>query len=240
MNIINNVNFAGYFSSLKLRDLFRAGLPCPALHPDGMRPLLCLLALLPACIHTYTTHYDYQGTGPAPQVGGAAFRAEFIPKATESGVALSAMVVGGALVSEVGPYQVRLHAFGQPGDQQWFEIKSLRLTGADHFDAPMQPRGFLGRPEFKPTKAATTTRATLLLGPYIKLDDRTHREITLEAEVAVMRRSGLTHSTLRLPLKLTKTRRHESTNVIAEIAHDMRHRDTPDIPAGLPPPPEAP
>lgn len=206
-----------------------------------MRPLLCSLALLlPACVHTYTTHYHYQGTGPAPQVGSAAFRAEFIPKTTESGVALSAMIVGGALVSEVGPYQVRLHAFGQPGDQQWFEVKSLRLTGADNFNAPMEPRGFQGRATFGPTKTATTTRATLLLGPYIKLDDRKQREITLEAEVALMRRSGLTRSTLRLPLKLTKTKRHESTNVIAEIAHDMRHRDTPDIPAALPPPPEMP
>lgn len=207
-----------------------------------MRPLLCLLALLllPSCVHTYTTHYDYQATGPAPQVGGAAFRAEFIPKGTESGVALSAMVVGGALISEVGPYQVRLHAFGQPGDQQWFEVKSLRLTSTEGFDAAMQPRGFMGRPTFAPTQTATTTRATLLLGPYIKLDDRKQRQITLEADIALMRRSGLTRGTLRLPLKLTKTKRHESTNVIAEIAHDIRHRDTPDIPAGLPPPPETP
>ena len=45
---------------------------------------------------------------------------------------------------------------------------------------------------------------------------------------------------LRIPLGLTKTKRRESTNVIAEIAHDIRDRDKPVIPAGLPPPPESP
>ncbi len=207
-----------------------------------MRPLLSLLALLwlPSCVHVFTTRVEYKATAPAPSVGGAAFRAEFMPKATESGIALSAMIVGGALVSEVGPYQMRMHAFGQPGDQQWFEIKSMRLSGADHFAAPMEARGFAGRAEFKPTKTAGTTRASLLLGPYIKLDAKKQRDIVLDAEVVVMRRTGLTRSTLRIPLALTKTKRRESTNVIAEIAHDIRDRDKPTIPAGLPPPPESP
>ena len=208
-----------------------------------MRALLlsCFgLLLLPSCVHVFTTHYDYQAKAPATQVAGAAFRAEFIPKGTESGIALSAMVVGGAIVSEVGPYQVRLHAFGQPGDQQWFEIKSLRLTGADNFNAPMEARGFVGRAEFKPTQTAGTTRASLLLGPYIKLDAKKQRDIVLEAEVVIMRRSGLSRSTLSIPLSLTKTKRRDSTNVVAEIMHDIRDRDKPTIPAGLPPPPEKP
>lgn len=207
-----------------------------------MRPLLSLLALvwLPSCVHVFTTHYDYQSTAPAPTAAGSAFRVEFIPKATESGIAVSAMVVGGALVSEVGPYQMRLHAFGQPGDQQWFEIKSLRLSGADHFEAPMQPRGFQGRAEFKPTQTPGTTRASLLLGPYISLDAKKQHDIVLDAEVVVKRRSGPTRSTLHIPLALTKTKRRESTNVIAEIAHDIRDRDKPMIPDALPPPPEKP
>ncbi|WP_395746211.1 hypothetical protein [Prosthecobacter sp.] len=207
-----------------------------------MRPLLSLLALLclPSCVHTFTTHYDYQATAPAPSVGGAAFRAEFIPKGTESGFALSAMVVGGALVSEVGPYQMRLHAFGQPDDQEWFEIKSLRLSGANQVAAPMEARGFTGRAEFKPTQTPGRTRASLLLGPHITLDAKKQRHIVLEAEVSVMRRSGPARGTVRIPLALTKTRRRESTNVIAEIARDIRNRDKPVIPAGLPPAPEAP
>ncbi len=198
------------------------------------------LLLLPSCVHVFTTHYDYQAKAPAPQVAGAAFRAEFIPKGTEAGIALSAMVVGGAIVSEVGPYQVRLHAFGQPGDQQWFELKSLRLTGTDTFNAPMEARGFAGRAEFKPTHTASTTRASLLLGPYIKLDAKKQRDIVLEAEVVIMRRSGPTRSPLRLPLTLTKTKRRDSTNVVTEIMHDIRDRDKPTIPNGLPPPPEKP
>ena len=198
------------------------------------------LLLLPSCVHVFTTHYDYQAKAPAPQVAGAAFRAEFIPKGTEAGIALSAMVVGGAIVSEVGPYQVRLHAFGQPGDQQWFEIKSLRLTGTDNFNAPMEARGFAGRAAFKPTQTASITRASLLLGPYIKLDAKKQRNIVLEAEVVVMRRSGLARGTLRLPLSLTKTKRRDSTNLVTEIMHDIRDRDKPKIPDGLPPPPERP
>jgi hypothetical protein len=207
-----------------------------------MRPHLAWLAplFLSSCVHVFTTRMEYKATEPAPKVGNAAFRAEFIPKGTESGIALSAMVVGGALVAEVGPYQMRLHAFGQPGDQRWFEIKSLRLTGKDHLEAPMEPRGFVGRAEFKPTKTAGTTRASLLLGPYIKLDDQKHREITLVAEVLVMRRGGPTRGMVTIPLKLGKTRRRESTNVVSEIARDIRDRDEPIIPDALPPPPESP
>lgn len=217
----------------------------PATHPcilPAMRPLLSLLALLwlPSCVHVFTTHYDYQSTVPAPTAAGSAFRVEFIPKATESGVAISAMVIGGAAVAEVGPYQMRLHAFGQPGDQQWFEIKSLRLSGSDHFEAPMQARGFAGRAEFKPTQTPGTTRASLLLGPYVSLDAKKQHDIVLDAEVLIMRRSGLSRGTLRIPLTLTKTKRRESTNVIAEIAQDIRDRDKPVIPDALPPPPEKP
>lgn len=207
-----------------------------------MRLLIALLALLwlPSCVHVFTTRYDYQSSAPAPTAGGSAFRVEFIPKATESGLALSAVVVGSAVVSEVGPYQMRLHAFGQPGDQQWFEVKSLRLSGAEGFHAPMESRGFAGRAGFQPTKTAGLTRASLLLGPYVSLDAEKQHDIVLDTEVLVMRRSGPTRGTLRMPLVLTKTKRRDSTNVIAEIAHDIRHRDTADIPAGLPPPPEKP
>jgi hypothetical protein len=207
-----------------------------------MRPLFASLALLllPSCVHIFTTRVEYKATAPAPSVADAAFRVEFIPKATESGITLSAMVVGGALVSEVGPYQIRLHAFGKPEDQQWFEVKSLRLTGKDQFVAPMQARGFAGRAEFKPTKTAGITRASLLLGPYVSLDNKKRRDIVLEAEVLIMRRSGLTRGTLSIPLSLTKTRRRDSTNLITEIAHDIRDRDSPKIPDALPPPPETP
>ena len=207
-----------------------------------MRPLLSLLALLclPSCVHVFTTRIEYKSTAGAPSVGGAAFRAEFMPKATESGIALSAMVVGGVVVAEVGPYQMRMHAFGQPDDQKWFEIKSLRLSGRDNFAAPMEDRGFAGRAEFKPTLSSSTTRASLLLGPYIKLDAKKQRDIVLDAEVVVMRRSGLSRGSVQIPLSLTKTKRRESTNVIAEIAHDIRDRDKPTIPDALPPPPETP
>lgn len=209
-----------------------------------MRPLLAFLVLvlssLTSCVHVFTTRVEYQATAPAPSVGGSAFRVEFMPTSTESGFALSALVVGGALVAEVGPYQMRLHAFGQPEDQQWFEIKSLRLSGAEHFEAPMEPRGFAGRAEFKPTQTTGSTRASLLLGPHVTLDAKKHHDIVLLAEVLVMRRSGPTRGTLRIPLSLTKTKRRESTNVIAEIAHDIRDRDKPIIPDALPPPPEKP
>lgn len=202
-------------------------------------PLLCLL--LPSCVHIFTTHHEYTATSPAPSVGGSAFRAEFMPQGKESGVALSAMVVGGALVSEVGPYQIRMHAFGEEGDQRWFEIKRLRLSGPDNFEAPMEPRGFVGHAEFASTKTAGQTRASLLLGPNIRLDAKKQRTITLEADVEVMRRSGLTRGTIRIPLAHTKTKRRESTFILAELFRDLRKRNTmDDLPEGVPPPPESP
>jgi hypothetical protein len=211
-------------------------------HGGAMRflsALLCLF-LLPSCVHVFNTRHGYAATSPAPSVSGSAFRVEFIPQAQESGAALSAMVVGGALISEVGPYLLRIHAFGQENDQRWFEIKRLRLSGPDHFEAPMEPRGFAGRAEFKPTKTAPRTRASLLLGPHIHLDAQKQRDIVLEADVAIMRRSGLALGSFRIPLTFTKTSRRESTFICAEVWHDLRHPDSPDIPDALPPSPESP
>jgi len=201
--------------------------------------LLCLL-LLPSCVHVFTSRHEYAATGPAPSVSGSAFRVELIPQAQEAGAALSAMVVGGAWIAEVGPYLLRIHAFGQENDQRWFEVKRLRLSGPDGFEAPMEPRGFAGRAEFKPIKTSPRTRASLLLGPHIHLDAQKQREIVLEADVTIMRRSGLSRGTIRIPLKLTKTSHRESTFICAELWHDLRHPDSPDIPDPLPPPPESP
>lgn len=207
-----------------------------------MRPLnslLCLL-LLPSCVHLFTTRVEYAATSPAPEVGGSAFRAEFMPQGKESGIALNAMVIGGAVVAEVGPYQMRMHAFGKESDQRWFEIKSLRLSSKDGFEAPMEPRGFEGRAEFKPTATAGTTRASLLLGPYIRLDAKKQHDIVIDAEVVVMRRGGLSKGRLHMPLSLSKTRRRDSIYVVSELWHDLRHRDSMEIPSALPPPPEHP
>ncbi|MDZ4403912.1 hypothetical protein [Prosthecobacter sp.] len=207
-----------------------------------MRLLLFLhcLLFLPSCVHLLTTRFEYKATSPAQSVGGSAFRAEFIPQHSESGIALSAVVLGGAVVAEIGPYLIRMHAFGKDGDQRWFEIKRLRITSSDHFEAPMEARGFEGRAEFKPTNTAGLTRASLLLGPHVHLDTRKQRNIVLEADVEVMRSGGLARGTLRIPLSLSKTNRRDSTFICAELWHDMRHRDNMDIPSALPPPPESP
>ena len=54
-----------------------------------MRVLLAAtLLLLPSCVHLFTTRVDYTATASAPTVGDSAFRAEFIPKGAESGLAL--------------------------------------------------------------------------------------------------------------------------------------------------------
>lgn len=201
-------------------------------------PLFCLL-LLPSCVHLFTTRVEYTATGPAPFAAGSAFRAEFIPTGTESGLAVSAMVVGGASIAEVGPYQLRLHAFGKKGDQRWFRVTRLVLTSPGHFTAPMEKRGFAGQAEFTPTQTATTTRASLLMGTNIRLDEQRDREIAFEADVEIMRASGLSRSTLRIPMEQTKTKRHESQFILSEIWKDAHGTGT-DIPAGLPPPPEVP
>lgn len=200
--------------------------------------LLSCLLFLASCVHLLTTRVEYQATSPAPSVGGSTFRAEFIPQHSESGIALNAMVLGGAVIAEVGPYLVRMHAFGKEGDQRWFEIKRLRITSSNQFEAPMEERGFAGRAEFKPIKAAGLTRASLLLGPHVHLDEKRQRDIVLEADVAVMRHSGLSRGTLRIPLALSQTKRRDSTFICAELWHDMRHRDSPDIPEALPPAPQ--
>ncbi|MFO1482229.1 MAG: hypothetical protein U1F71_02595 [Verrucomicrobiaceae bacterium] len=201
--------------------------------------LLCLL--LPSCIHIFTTRHEYTATRTAPTVGGSAFRAEFIPQDKKSSVTLSAMVVGGALVSEIGPFLLRLHAFGKPGDQRWFEIKRMRITSKDGFSAPMEPRGFVGRPDFTATKNPAVTRASLLFGPHITLDARKQHDITLELDVSVMRRSGLATGSLSIPMALTKTSRRESIFICTEIWRDLRKHETmDDLPQAFPPPPESP
>ncbi len=208
-----------------------------------MRAILLLLCLpnLTGCIHIFTTRHEYTATSTPPSVAGSTFRAEFIPHGEESGLALSAMVIGAATVSEVSPFQLRLHAFGQPGDQRWFEIKRFRLTGPQNFNAPMEPRGFAGRAQFSPTKTTNLTRASLLLLPYLRLDEKKLPTLELIADVVVMRRGGSSSGTVRIPLKLTKTSRRQSTFLISEIYHDMRKRNSMEnLPQALPPPPESP
>lgn len=207
-----------------------------------MRPLIALFGLcfLPSCVHLFTTRIDYTATGPAPTAGGSAFRAEFIPRGEESGLAVSAMVIGGATIAEVGPYQMRLHAFGKAGDQRSFRVTRLVLTSTGNFTAPMEKRGFEGLAEFKPTQTAGITRASLLLGTNIRLDEHQDKEIVLEADVEIARRSGISRGTIRIPMKQTKARRRESKFLLTELWKDA-HDNSPDsIPAGLPPPPEQP
>jgi len=204
-----------------------------------MRPLLAAtLLLLPSCVHLFTTRVDYTATAAAPAVGGSAFRAEFIPKGAESGLALSAGVIGGATVSEIGPYQVRLHAFGRPGDQRSFRVTSFTLTSPGNFNAPMEPRGFEGRAEFKPTQTTGRTRASLLLGPWFRLDEHRDRELILEAGIEITRRGGVTRGSLRIPLKQTKTKRRDSHFLLNELWQDICGVEDPVIEA-LPPAPES-
>lgn len=205
-----------------------------------MRPFLLLCCLpLSSCIHLFITHVDYATQGPAPVVAGSAFRAEFIPLGAESGLALSAGVVGGATVGEIGPYQVRLHAFGKSGDQEEFRITRFVLTNPGSFTAPMEKRGFEGVAEFAPTATPSTTRASLLLGPRFRLDKDLDKHLLLEADVEVRRGGRWTAGSLRLPLQQAKTRRRESIFVVTEIAKDIRG-DAGPVPSALPPPPEQP
>lgn len=199
------------------------------------------LLLLSGCIHIHTTRHEYTASSPPARLGGSAFRAEFLPQNEESGLALSAMVIGGATVSEVGPFLLRLHAFGTPGDQRWFEIKSLRLSGPDNFNAPMEPRGFVGRATFEPTQTPGQTRASLLLGPHLRLDEKKLPTLVLDAQVAIARRSGVSTGHLHIPLKLTKTSRGKTTYLLTEIWHDIHQRNSMDnLPQRFPPPPESP
>lgn len=150
------------------------------------------------------------------------------------------MVVGGATVGEIGPYQVRLHAFGRPGAQQAFKVGRFVLTSPGQFTAPMEPRGFEGLAEFRPAATPGTTRASLLLGPRFRLDKDRDKELLLEADVQVKQSSGAwTSGTIRLPLKQAKTRRRESSFLFTEIWKDIRGEEGPP-PEALPPPPERP
>ncbi|MGV3663367.1 MAG: hypothetical protein ACO1TE_24560 [Prosthecobacter sp.] len=201
--------------------------------------LLCCLTLI-SCVHLFITHVDYATKGAAPVVAGSAFRAEFIPLGTESGLAVSAGVVGGATVGEIGPYQVRLHAFGKAGDQEAFRVTRFVLTSPGNFTAPMEKRGFEGEAEFEPVVASPgATRASLLLGPRFRLEQGRDKELLLEADVEVRRHGRWTRGTLRLPLQQTKTRRRESSFIVTEIVKDIRGNEGP-VPPALPPPPERP
>lgn len=200
--------------------------------------LFCCLCLN-SCVHLFITHVDYTNKGVPPVAAGSAFRAEFIPRGTESGLAVSAMLVGGATVGEIGPYQVRLHAFGKAGDQEAFRVTRFVLTSPGNFTAPMEKRGFEGVAEFEPTATPGTTRASLLLGPRFRLEKGRDKELMLEADVEVRRHGRWTSGTLHLPLLQTKTRRRESTFVVTEIVKDIRGDDGP-VPPALPPPPEQP
>ena len=209
-----------------------------------MRRILLILVssvALSSCIYLHTTSRAYEAAGPAPEVGGAKFRAEFIPRGSEAGMTLSAMVIGGATVTETGPYQLRLHAFGKEGDQRWFRVTRFVLSVPDRPSAPMEKRGFEGQPDFEKTQAAGITRASLLFGTkiYVNAEHR-DKEVTIEADVEVMGRGGLRRGTVRIPLKESKEGRSESYFIPTEIVRSFRAQTPADIPNALPPPPEVP
>jgi hypothetical protein len=200
-----------------------------------------VLALLPSsCIYLRTTAQTYQATQTAPEVGGARFRAEFIPRGSESSVAVSAMIVGGAAVIENGPYQLRLHAFGRTGEQRWFRVTRFVLTVPGRLNAPMESRAFEGRADFTPAQTGGT-RASLLFGTRIHINtDHKDKEVHIEADVEVMQRGSLRRGTIRIPMQLAKKARGESFFVPSEIVRSFRSEKMEDLPAAMPAPPESP
>ncbi len=205
-------------------------------------PVALLLLNLTSCLHTRTTSQAYEATEPAPSVGGARFRAEFIPRGSEAAMTVSAMVVGGAMITENGPYQMRLHAFGKPSDQRWFRVTRFVLSVPGRLNAPMEKRGFEGLTEFKPTQSPGSTRASLLLGTHIHINEQhPDKEVVVEADVELMRRSGLTRGTIRIPMKQSKTKRSENYMLPVEIVKSIRQKEKiEDITPALPPAPEMP
>jgi hypothetical protein len=213
-----------------------------------MPPALLRLVWLPfllsltSCLYLRTTRQSFETSAPAPEVGGAKFRAEFIPRGSEAGVTVSAMVLGGAMITENGPYQLRLHAFGKKGEQNWFRVTRFVLTVPGRLKAPMEKRAFEGSAPFENTSTAGSTRASLLFGTkiHINTQDQRDKEIFVEADVEVMRRGSLVRGTIRLPMQRTKSSRGKSHFIPAEIVKSFRQETPASIPSALPPPPEAP
>lgn len=210
-----------------------------------MRLLFALLSsfFLSSCLYMRTTSQAFEATVPAPKVAGAAFRAEFIPRGSEAGMTVSAMVLGGAAITENGPYQLRLHAFGQKGDQKWFRVTRFVLTVPGRLSAPMEGKGFEGSVPFESlADESPYTRASLLFGTRVHINTAEHRdkEVVIEADVEVMGRSGLVRGRLSIPMKRTKASRGESIFIPREIAKSFRGQTPADIPSALPPPPDAP
>jgi hypothetical protein len=210
-----------------------------------MRLLFALLSAftLNSCIYTRTTSQVFEATGDAPEVGGAAFRAEFIPRGSEAGMTVSAMVLGGAAITENGPYQLRLHAFGQKSDQTSFRVTRFVLTVPGRLNAPMESKAFHGSVPFESLpNDAQNTRASLLFSTriFINTAEKRDKEVIIEADVEVTRRSGRVRGTLRIPMKRTKSSRDESIFIPQEIARSFRGQTLADIPSALPPAPERP
>jgi hypothetical protein len=213
-----------------------------------MSPALLRLVILPvllgltSCLHLRTTSQTFESSTPAPEVGGAKFRAEFIPRGSEASVAVSAMVLGGAAITENGPYQLRLHAFGQKGEQSGFRVTRFLLIVPGRLNAPMEKRAFEGSTPFQTISTTGHTRASLLFGTKIHINTAEHhdKEILIEADVEVMRRSRLVRGTIRLPMQRTKSSRSENHFIPAEIVKSFREETPASIPSALPPPPDTP
>lgn len=204
--------------------------------------LLVVVCCLNSCIYLRTSSQSYQATVAPPSVGGARFRAEFIPRGSGADLSVTAVVIGGAAIHENGPYQLRLHAFGQKGDQRWFRVTRFKLTVPDRLDAPMDRQAFEGETAFEPAATPGVTRASLLFGTRIHINTAEHKdkELAVEADVEVMRRGGLARGTLRIPMTQSRTARTESFFIPTEIVRSFREKTPADIPNALPPPPEAP
>ncbi|MBK8093865.1 MAG: hypothetical protein IPK32_18285 [Verrucomicrobiaceae bacterium] len=200
----------------------------------------CLCLPLSSCLYLRTTSQTYEATQAAPEVGGARFRAEFIPRGSNAPFSFSAMAIGGAAVTENGPYQLRLHAFGQEGRHQWFRVTRFVLSVPGRMTAPMEKRGFDGQSTFAPTTNKGISRASLVFGTNININnEHKDKEVLIDADVEVMRSGRLVRGTLSIPMKMAKASRNENFLLPVEIVKSFKSESLDDLPPAMPPPPES-
>lgn len=109
--------------------------------------------------------YGAAASSPPVTVGGTAVRMQVKPEGTAPGaIAVSAMVVGGAMATFDGPFRWRLEATGEPGKQEYLVVHRIRTRTAKTHRDEWYPADKLGkRADF--TRSAGSSAATRAVYP---------------------------------------------------------------------------
>jgi hypothetical protein len=163
-------------------------------------------------------------SSPAVTVDGTAIRMQLKPEGTAPGsIAVSAMVVGGAITTLDGPFRWRLEAAGEPGKQEYLVVHRIRTrtskTGRDEW----YPADKLGkRADFtRPEGGAGATRAVYPIPGLLRVMPLEDGALDVEVDLTLATAGKKMRRSVKFRLEPSEKRQDEFVFIPTEIVESI-------------------